>query len=43
MVYLIIPATALALLDRFRTPEIPVTRETEAEATALTVPVGGLP
>ncbi|WP_331769053.1 hypothetical protein OG948_34990 (plasmid) [Embleya sp. NBC_00888] len=43
LVYLAIPAIALALLDRFRTPEIPVTRETEAEATALTVPVGGLP
>lgn len=43
LVYLTIPAIALALLDRFRTPEIPVTRETEAEATALTVPVGGLP
>lgn len=43
LVYLIIPAIALAFLDRFRTPEIPVTRETEAEATALTVPVGGLP
>ncbi|WP_328482029.1 hypothetical protein OHS71_27690 [Streptomyces sp. NBC_00377] len=43
LVYLIIPAIAPAFLDRFRTPEIPVTRETEAEATALTVPVGGLP
>ncbi|WP_405533265.1 hypothetical protein OG592_39265 [Streptomyces avidinii] len=43
LVYLAVPAIALALLDRFRTPEIPVTRETEAEATALTVPVGGLP
>ncbi len=43
LVYLTIPAIALALLDRFRTPEIPLTRETEAEATALTVPVGGLP
>ncbi|WP_327281114.1 hypothetical protein [Streptomyces sp. NBC_01205] len=43
LLYLAVPAIALALLDRFRTPEIPVTRETEAEATALTVPVGGLP
>ncbi|UUU38805.1 hypothetical protein [Streptomyces sp. NBC_00162] len=43
LVYLAVPAIALALLDRYRTPEIPVTRETEAEATALTVPVGGLP
>nr|WSX53132.1 hypothetical protein OG409_31980 [Streptomyces sp. NBC_00974] len=43
LVYLAVPAIALALLDRFRTPEIPVTRATEAEATALTVPVGGLP
>ncbi|MFJ3832808.1 hypothetical protein ACIPWI_33375 [Streptomyces sp. NPDC090046] len=43
LVYLAVPAIALALLDRFRTPEIPLTRETEAEATALTVPVGGLP
>ncbi|WP_328864046.1 hypothetical protein [Streptomyces virginiae] len=43
LAYLAVPAIALALLDRFRTPEIPVTRETEAEATALAIPVGGLP
>nr|WSX54187.1 hypothetical protein OG409_37920 [Streptomyces sp. NBC_00974] len=43
LLYLAVPAIALALLDRFRTPEIPLNRETEAEATALTVPVGGLP
>ncbi|MBT1188929.1 hypothetical protein HET69_34325 [Streptomyces sp. CJ_13] len=43
LLYLAVPAIALALLDRFRTREIPLTRATEAEATALTVPVGGLP
>ncbi|WP_405009804.1 hypothetical protein [Kitasatospora sp. NBC_01539] len=43
LVYLAVPAIALALLDRFRTPDIPVTPETEAEAGALAVPVGALP
>ncbi|WP_371498634.1 hypothetical protein OG871_21670 [Kitasatospora sp. NBC_00374] len=43
LVYLAVPAIALALLDRYRTPEIPIAPETETEATALTVPVGGLP
>ncbi|WP_331773338.1 hypothetical protein OG948_59150 (plasmid) [Embleya sp. NBC_00888] len=43
LLYLAVPAIALVFLDRYRTPKIPVTRETEAEATALAVPVGGLP
>ncbi|MFF8264983.1 hypothetical protein [Streptomyces virginiae] len=43
LLYLAVPAITLAFLDRFRTPEIPLNRGTEAEATALTVPVGGLP
>ncbi|MER5384165.1 hypothetical protein ABT040_28485 [Streptomyces sp. NPDC002688] len=43
LLYLFVPAVALLLLYRFRTPDSHVTPETEAEATALTVPVGGLP
>jgi hypothetical protein len=43
LLYLVVPAVALLLLYRFRTPDSHVTPETEAEATALTVPVGGLP
>ncbi|HET6356873.1 hypothetical protein [Streptomyces sp.] len=43
LLYLVIPAVALVLLYRFRTPESHVTPETEAEATAMTAPVGGLP
>ncbi|MEU0430752.1 hypothetical protein ABZ153_03705 [Streptomyces sp. NPDC006290] len=43
LLYLVVPAVALVLLYRFRTPDSPVTPETEAEATALTVPVTGLP
>lgn len=43
LLYLVVPAVALVLLYRFRTPDSLVTPETEAEATALTVPVGGLP
>ncbi|WP_405599699.1 hypothetical protein OG741_19815 [Streptomyces sp. NBC_01410] len=43
LLYLVVPAVALLLLYRFRTPDTHVTPETEAEATAVTVPVGGLP
>ncbi|WP_406133300.1 hypothetical protein [Streptomyces zaomyceticus] len=43
LLYLVIPAVALALLYRFRTPKSPVTPGTEAEATAMAIPVGGLP
>ncbi|TXL85637.1 hypothetical protein [Streptomyces sp. IB2014 016-6] len=43
LLYLLIPGVALVFLGWFRTPQIPVTPETEAEATAVTVPVGALP
>ncbi|MEV0783488.1 hypothetical protein AB0I52_11010 [Streptomyces sp. NPDC050423] len=43
LLYLLIPGVALGFLGWFRTPQIPVTPETEAEATAVTVPVGALP
>ncbi|WUH90883.1 hypothetical protein OG900_12805 [Streptomyces sp. NBC_00433] len=43
LLYLVIPAIALGFLDWFRTPDIPIAPDTEAEATALTVPVGALP
>ncbi|MEV6728478.1 hypothetical protein [Streptomyces sp. NPDC051364] len=43
LAYLVIPGAALGFLDWFRTPEIPVTPETETEATAMTVPIGAPP
>ncbi|WP_406000006.1 hypothetical protein [Streptomyces sp. NBC_00829] len=43
LLYLVVPAVALLLLYRFRTPDTHVTPQTEAEATAMTVPIGGLP
>ncbi|WP_189133585.1 hypothetical protein [Wenjunlia tyrosinilytica] len=43
LLYLVIAGAALGLLDWFRTPEIPVAPETEAEAAAVTVPIGAAP
>ncbi|KQW15498.1 hypothetical protein [Streptomyces sp. Root369] len=43
LLYLVVPAVALVLLYKFRTPDSPVTPQTEAEATSVAVPVGGLP
>ncbi|QJT02972.1 hypothetical protein G9272_24010 [Streptomyces asoensis] len=43
LLYLVVPAAALGFLNWFRTPQIPVAPETEAEAAAVTAPVGGLP
>ena len=43
LLHLVVPAVALVLLYKFRTPDSHVTPQTEAEATAVTVPVGGLP
>ncbi|GAB3167191.1 hypothetical protein [Streptomyces incanus] len=43
LLYLVIAGAALGFLDRFRTPKLPVAPETEAEAAAVTVPIGAAP
>ncbi|MHB9862305.1 ABC-2 transporter permease [Streptomyces sp. YIM S03343] len=43
LVYLVIPAAVLSLLGWFRTPQLPITPQAEAEAAAVAVPVGALP
>ncbi|MER5432840.1 hypothetical protein [Streptomyces sp. NPDC002588] len=43
LLYGVIAGAALGLLDWFRTPEIPVSPETEAEAASVTVPIGAAP
>jgi hypothetical protein len=43
LLYLVIAGAALGFLGWFRTPELPVAPETEAEAAAVTVPIGAAP
>ncbi|MCX5258964.1 hypothetical protein OOK27_33335 [Streptomyces canus] len=43
LLYPVIAGAALGFLDWFRTPKLPVAPETEAEAAAVTVPIGAAP
>src|SRR5215467_1229549 len=43
LAYLVIAGILLGLLVRFRTPQVPVTPETETDAAAVAVPVGAAP
>jgi hypothetical protein len=43
LIYAVVAATALGLLDWFRSPEIPITPETELDTAAMTAPVGAAP
>ena len=43
LAYVIIAGILLGLLVRFRTPQLPVTPETETDAAAVAVPVGAAP
>ena len=43
LIYAVVAATALGFLDWFRSPEIPITPETEVDAAAMTAPVGAAP
>ncbi|MFD4926168.1 hypothetical protein ACFWNE_33330 [Streptomyces goshikiensis] len=43
LLYLVVAGTALGFLDWFRTPKIPVSPQTEAEAAAGTIPIGSPP
>jgi hypothetical protein len=39
LLYAVIPAVVLSLLGWFRSPRIPITPDTEAEATAMVIPI----
>jgi hypothetical protein len=39
LLYFVIAAVALSLLGWFRSPRIPITPDTEAEATAMVIPI----
>ena len=39
LIYFVIPAVVLSLLGWFRSPRIPITPDTEAEATAVVIPI----
>lgn len=43
LVYFVVAAVILSLLDWYRSPQIPVTPETETEAAAMVVPIGAAP